>query len=124
MGLSVANFDLQVSSEADHARVRVIGRPSIDQMLSLIHLLGVDSGNWRHGVVLVDLRAVQTEFTPEEQFRIGQESACSLAHLDKVASLVPRERLTRISERAARREGANVRVFDDEQTALDWLRTL
>jgi hypothetical protein len=122
MHATVMNFDLFVANEVDHARVMVAGHPPYDQMLSMIHLLGVDSSDWGHGVLLVDLREVATQFTPEEQFRIGQEAALSLAHLRKVASLVPPERITRISEKAARRNGTDVRVFGDEQAALAWLR--
>jgi hypothetical protein len=122
MNETVMNFDLFVASEADHARVRVAGHPTFDQVLCLIHLLGVDSEGWGHEVLLVDLREVATLFTPQEQFRIGEEAALSLAHLRKVASLVPPERITRISEKAARRNGTNARVFGDEQAALAWLR--
>ena len=122
MNQTVMNFDLHVAQEVDHARVNVAGHPSFDQVLSMIHLLGIDSGGWDLDVLLVDLREVQTVFTREEQFRIGLEAALSLAHLRKVASLVPPERITRISEKAARRNGTNVRVFGNEQAALAWLR--
>lgn len=122
MAATVMNFDLFISDEVDHARVKVAGRPTIDQMISLVHLLGVDSDNWTHRVLLVDLREVHTVFTPQEQFQLGQEAALSLAHLRKVASVVPPERITRISEKAAQRDGTNVRVFVDEDSALRWLR--
>jgi hypothetical protein len=116
------NFDLHVTHEAELARVKVAGHPSFEQVVSMIHLLGVDSGEWAVGALLVDLRDVLTVFSREEQFRIGLEAALSLAHLRKVASLVPPERITRISEKAARRNGTNVRVFGNEQAALAWLR--
>jgi hypothetical protein len=82
----------------------------------------VDSGEWEPEVLLLDMRQVETVFTREQQFRLGQEAALSLAHLRKVATLVPAERITRVSEKAARRNGTNVRVFGDEQAALAWLR--
>jgi uncharacterized membrane protein len=41
--------------------------------------------------------------------------------MDRIASLVPAGRITRVSEKAARRNGVNVCVFDDEQAALAWL---
>ena len=116
------NFDLHVATEGDHGRVKVTGHPSFEQLLCMIHLLGVDSGGWPHEVLLVDLREVETSFTREEQFRIGEEAALSLAHLRKVASLVKPARITRIGEKAARRNGTNVRVFADEKEALAWLR--
>lgn len=88
-----------------------------------MHLLGVDSGSWKHELLLVDLRRVSTQFSQEEQFAIGQEAATSLAHMRRIASVVPTHRVTRISEKAARRNGTNVCVFDDEKEALDWLKT-
>jgi hypothetical protein len=122
MGETVTNFDLSIVMEADHVRVTVAGQPSIDQMLSLIHLLGVDSGGWEHDVLAVDLRQVQTPFSTQEQFQLGQQAAASLAHMRRVASIVPPERVTRVSERAAQRDGTNVRVFSDESEAMAWLR--
>lgn len=115
------SFDLAIQGEDRFIRVAVTGLPSIGQLLSLIHLLGVESETWEQDKVLVDLRAVETEFTREEQFRIGEDAAASLSHMDRIASLVPTERITRVSEKAARRNGANVCVFDDEQAAIAWL---
>jgi hypothetical protein len=122
MDPTVMNFDLFFGTEADHGRVKLAGHPTFEQVVSMIHLLGVDSSGWPHEVLLVDLREVHTQFTPGEQFRIGEEAALSLAHLRKVASLVAPERITRIGEKAAQRNGTNVRVFADEEAALAWLR--
>ena len=90
----------------------------------MIHLLGVESVTWPAPRILVDLRGVGTPFTRPEQFRIGEAAAASLSHMEKIASLVPAERVTRVSEKAARRNGANVSVFDDEQAALERLSVL
>ncbi|GAB3762700.1 hypothetical protein GCM10028796_14890 [Ramlibacter monticola] len=116
------NFDLFVGNEVDHARVEVAGHPSFDQLVSLLHLLGVDSGGWEHPVLLLDLREMQTRFTPEQQVCIGREAALSLAHLRRVAAVVQPERITRVAEKAARRNGTNIRVFAEEAAALAWLR--
>jgi len=115
------DFDVAIDSTAHYIRVQVTGAPALGQLLSLIHLLGVDSETWQEDKVLVDLRGVVTPFSRPEQFRIGEEAAASMSHLDRIASLVPPERLTRVSEKAARRNGVNVRVFDDEREAIAWL---
>jgi hypothetical protein len=115
------SFDLAIDRTAQYVRVTVTGRPSLGQMLSLIHLLGVESETWQDDKVLVDLRGVSTPFEPVEQFRIGEEAAASLSHMERIASLVPADRVTRVSEKAARRNGTNVRVFDDEAAAVAWL---
>ena len=117
------SYDVSVTQQAFYTRVAITGAPTIDQLLSLVHLMGVDSDSWKHDCLLVDLRKVSTPFTETEQFSIGKEAAASLAHLRKIASVVPAERVTRISERAARRDGTNVCVFDDEKEALAWLRS-
>jgi hypothetical protein len=121
MNESDIGFDIGIAPGPHFIRVTVTGQPSLGQLLSLIHLLGVESETWQDDRVLVDLRSVATPFTREEQFRIGEEAAASLSHMEKIASLVPPERLTRVSEKAARRNGANVSVFDDEAAAVDWL---
>jgi hypothetical protein len=115
------SFDLAIRRESRFIRVAVTGLPSIGQLLSLIHLLGVESETWEQDKVLVDLRAVQTEFTREDQFRIGEEAAASLSHMDRIASVVLSEKITRVSEKAARRNGVNVCVFADEESAIAWL---
>ena len=121
MAESALTFDLAILREARFIRVVVTGLPSIGQLLSLIHLLGVESETWEQDRVLVDLRAVETDFSREEQFRIGEEAGISLSHMDRIASVVPASRITRVSEKAARRNGVNVCVFGDEQEALAWL---
>jgi len=116
------DFDLVIDEAAHFVRVTVSGSPALGQMLSMIHLIGVESETWEEGKVLFDLRGVATAFDHAEQFRIGEEVSASLPHMQRIASLVQPERVTRVSEKAARRNGSNVRVFDDEAAAIDWLR--
>ena len=116
------NFDVAIDNRAHYIRVTVTGHPEIDELLSMIHLLGVESETWPEHRVLVDLRGVDTPFSRLDQFRIGEEAASSLSHMDKIASVVPPERITRVSERAAQRNGTNVRVFEQEGEAEAWLR--
>jgi len=100
-------FDVAIDLGMHFVRITVSGRPAIEELLSMIHLLGVESETWNEDRVLVDLRAVQTVFTLLDHYRIGEEAAASL---------------TRMSEKAARRSGTNVRVFDDERAAVAWLQ--
>jgi hypothetical protein len=117
------SFDVAIDQNPHFVRVTVTGELEIDQLLSMIHLLGVDSETWSDDRVLVDLRSVRTEFSLLDQYRIGQEAATSLSHMGKIASLVRPERVTRMSEKAAQRSGTNVRVFDDERAATEWLQS-
>jgi hypothetical protein len=115
------SFDVAVARTSRYVRVTVTGVPGIDELLSMIHLLGVESETWQDDRVLVDLRGVATEFSRQEQFRLGEETAASLSHMEKIASVVPAERVTRVSEKTAKRMGANLCVFDDEAAAIRWL---
>lgn len=115
-------YDVLIGQDAHFARVKVTGHPTLDQLLSLFHLLSVKSESWVHDTLLVDLRGVEAEFTEQEQAELGREVADSLAHLRRVASVVPSHRITRISERAARLNGMDVCVFDSEEDAAAWLR--
>ena len=118
------SFDVSVTQKQFYTRVAITGSPSFDQLISLVHVLGVDSNSWKHDALLVDLRKVSTPFSESEQRSLGHETACSLAHLRKIASVVPPDRITRISEKAARRNGTKVTVFDDEKEALAWLKEI
>jgi hypothetical protein len=116
------NFDVAIDQGLHFVRITVSGRPAFEDLLSMIHLLGVESEAWNEDRVLMDLRAVQPVFTLQDHYRIGEEVAASLSHMDRIASLVPPERVTRMSEKAARRSGTNARVFDEEREAVAWLQ--
>ena len=115
------SFDVAIARTTRYVRVTVTGEPDVAELLSMIHLLGVESETWQDDRVLVDLRKVVTVFTRHEQFRIGEETAASMSHMEKIASVVPTERITRVSEKTAKRMGANLCVFDDEKAAIRWL---
>lgn len=70
---------------------------------------------------LFDLRQVHGALTFTEQFLLGEMAVKYMDHLDRVASLVPPERITRTSEQVARAQGMQLRIFTDEQAARAWL---
>jgi hypothetical protein len=71
--------------------------------------------------LLINLMDVVGTFGPEQQRDIGLLAFRHLSHLEKVASLVPPEKLTRVSEAAARAQGMELRVFSNLPDAIDWL---
>ena len=71
--------------------------------------------------LLINLLDVVGTLRPGEQQRIGVLACQHLSHLEKVASLVLPEKLTRISEAAARAQGMELRVFTSLGEAVDWL---
>ena len=102
-------------------RVVLSGSPSVGHILSLLHVLGVESETWPHPRFVFDVLGVATPLAIQDEFEIGLQMSASFRHLERVAILVRPERVTRVSERAAMRNGAEVRVFDLESAALAWM---
>jgi hypothetical protein len=71
--------------------------------------------------LLINLMDVVGTFGPEQQRAIGLLAYHHLGHLERVASLVPPEKLTRLSEAAARAQGMELRVFCELSEAIGWL---
>jgi hypothetical protein len=76
---------------------------------------------WGDRLLLINLMDVVGTFGPEQQRDLGLLAYRYLAHLQKVASLVPPDKLTRVSEAAARAQGMELRVFTQLTDAIDWL---
>ena len=92
---------------------------SAEPVLQELHERTRETGARR---LLINLLDVVGTFGPEEQQIIGLLAYKYLSHLEKVASLVAPEKLTRISEGAARKKGMELRVFTTLPEAVDWLR--
>ena len=114
-------FTIQLSRLPGYVRVQVAGAASIREFVELISTIGQETVYWSDRRVLVDVRQVEGELTPTEQIFLGELIAQDLAHIERVASIVPPARLTRNSERAAQELGSQLRVFDDENEALAWI---
>jgi DNA-directed RNA polymerase subunit F len=71
--------------------------------------------------LLINLLDVVGTLGPEQQQGLGQLAARYLSHLEKVASLVPPEKITRVSEAAAQAQGMRLRVFVNITEAVAWL---
>lgn len=111
----------QVTRLPGYVRVQVAGPASIREFVELIATIGQETVYWSDRRVVVDLRQIDGELTPTEQIFIGELVAQDLAHIERMASIVPPVRLTRNSERAAQELGSQLRVFDDEDEALAWI---
>ncbi len=71
--------------------------------------------------LLIDLLDVPGTLDSREHERIGRQVAQHLGHLEKIASLVPAAKITRLSERGAQACGVQLRVFSERRAAMDWL---
>ena len=114
MKVTVQHFD-------GYNAVRVSGAPGLDEFMDLIRHIAEESRAWPQRLLLVDLREVTSIRTFTEQFSIGEEAGRRLKHLRRIASVVPEDRITRTSEKAARHTGVELRVFTSEAEAVQWL---
>lgn len=112
-------FDIE--HREGYSILRVQGEPTLGQFLSLLQLVGVESASWPVRRALLDLRGVRTLTAFTEHYAVGEEVARQLQHLHRIASVVPPDRITRASEKTARRRGINLVVFTSEAEAVAWL---
>lgn len=71
--------------------------------------------------LLINLMDVVGTFGPDQQRDIGMLAHRYLSHLERVASLVPPDKITRVSEAAAQSQGLQLRVFTQLTDAIEWL---
>jgi hypothetical protein len=83
----------------------------------------IESETRKHGDrrLLINLLDVVGTFGKAEHAQMGQLLVRHLSHLEKVASLVPEEKITRVSEQTARAQGMELRVFTVLGEAIAWL---
>jgi hypothetical protein len=71
--------------------------------------------------LLVDLTDVVGTLGPREHEALGLLAVKYLSHLERVASLVPQDKITRVSEATAQAQGMQLKVFTDFTGAVSWL---
>ena len=114
-------FDVTVKRHPEYVRCNVAGPTSLKSFAELLVKMAADIDRFEDDRVLLDLRKVKGRLTTSEQQLVGEMAAVKLPLLFKLASIVPVGEITRNSERAAAGKGLQVRVFDSEPAALDWL---
>lgn len=114
-------FHSIIHRSAKFVRWRVSGPNSLGNFVTLIDAVAAETRRRGDSKVMVDLRAVEGTLKFTDQLSVGELVALRLAHLAKLASVVPPEQVTRNSERVALRKGVQLRVFSQEEDAAAWL---
>ncbi|MGE0332579.1 MAG: hypothetical protein AB7P37_18020 [Ramlibacter sp.] len=114
-------FDIRIDRHPEYVKFSMEGTASMPNFIALVDTVEAETIFWSDRNALFDLRAVQDELAPEEQVFLGELVGRSLAHLDRLASVVPAQRITRRSEGAAQQMGVRLRVFADVHEATQWL---
>lgn len=104
-----------------YVRVTVEGEASIKEFVDLVQATEQETVYWSDRRLMVDLRRITGQLDPAEQVFLGELVAQNLSHLERVASVVPAEQITRNSENAAQQLGMQLRVFSSQDEAAAWL---
>jgi len=111
----------RIEHRSGYSVVALRGDPSLGQFLSFIELMGAETSSWQVARGLFDLREITTLKSVTDHVAIGQAVVRFLAHMDRIASVVPPDRATGISRKEAQGAGVNLAVFVDEGAAVEWL---
>ena len=114
-------FAVALTRFTQYVQLAVSGPATMKNFVELVDTLGRETVLWSDRRVLVDLREVEGELTATEQIFLGELVAQDLPHLERVASVVPAERITRNSEAAAQDLGMKLRVFTSKDEAIGWV---
>ncbi len=118
---AVAPLEVTVHRLQEFTSVKVTGHATLAAFAQLILEVGGQTRDRGDKRVLVDLLGVEGQLKFTEHFRMGEQAAAHLQHLDKIASVVPADKITHTSEKAALQQGLQLRVFTSMNDAIRWL---
>ena len=101
--------------------VEVTALAFVEIAVPALHEIAERTRQQKDRKLLINLMDVVGTFGPDQQRELGLLAHRYLVHLEKVASLVPPDKLTRVSEAAAQSQGLQLRVFTQLTDAIDWL---
>lgn len=114
-------MQVQVERSGKLLRIELTGATGLEELLAFIRALGPDTRTQGDRLVLMNLLALEADFNMTGHMLLGQQAAEYLQHIDRLASVVPADQITRTSEKAARAKGLQLSVFGAEAEALAWL---
>jgi hypothetical protein len=111
----------QILRTPQFTSVTLTGPASLDDFVGLMASLGEQTRRQGDRRILVDLLGVVGDLKFTDHFQLGSQAAQLLRHLDKLASVVPADKITRTSEKVAQKQGFQLRVFTTVEEAARWL---
>jgi hypothetical protein len=99
----------------------VHGEGSLGNLHHLIDVVARDTLGSTDTRVMLNLLAVAEQMNFTDRFSLGEQVARRLAHLERLAAVVPAERYTGTGEKVATAHGVRLRVFATVAQAVAWL---
>ena len=104
-----------------HAECRLEGLALLEGWERVLPRIGQATADAGDSALLIVIEGLVGFLGTPERQKVGELCADHLMHLRKVALLVPPQKLTGVTQRAARECGLDLRVFQDGAAARDWL---
>ncbi len=120
--LRLSALEVSIHRLPEFVSVKLSGPATIDDFVRLIGELGEESRRLGDRRMLVDQLDIPGTLKFTDHFRIGEEVARHFQHLEKLATVVPPDKITRTSEKVALRQGLQLRVFTTINDAIRWLQ--
>ncbi|HEY0885398.1 MAG TPA: STAS/SEC14 domain-containing protein [Ramlibacter sp.] len=120
--LRLPSLEASIRRLPEFTSVKLSGPATIEDFVHLIRQAGEESRLLGDRRMLVDQLDIPVTLKFTDQFRIGEEVARHLQHLEKLATVVPPDKITRTSEKVAVRHGLQLRVFTTVTEAIRWLQ--
>jgi hypothetical protein len=114
-------FEVSIHRLPEFTSVKLSGPATLDDFVALIEGMADESRRLRDRRMLVDQLEITTTLKFTDHFRIGEEVARHMQHLEKMASVVPPDKITHTSEKVAVQQGMQLRVFTSMTDAIHWL---
>ena len=103
------------------AVAEVSGLAFVEDALEVLERIAQETRTHGDKRLLINLLDVVGTMEREDHAYLGQLAFQHLAHLEKVASLVGEDKITRVSQETAMGLGLQLRVFTSVGDAIEWL---
>ncbi|MEO7548657.1 MAG: STAS/SEC14 domain-containing protein [Ramlibacter sp.] len=114
-------LQVRVSRNPEFVLVEVSGPASMEDLAALVVNMREQTKAAADKRAVVDLQGVDGTLSFTDHFQIGHHVSRQMRHLERLASVVPPDKITRTSEKVATSMGMNLRVFTRLEDALAWI---
>jgi hypothetical protein len=115
-------FSLSAQRGLPYLAVEARGPATLAELCAYVDFAAALAHRTHRSRALLDLLQVEISLSFTEHLQLGSHAAERLKPLERVASVVPARYRTGSSEKAAQKNGLNLRTFTSLEEALAWLQ--
>jgi predicted nucleic acid-binding Zn ribbon protein len=114
-------FRLSITRSPRMAAAQVTALASHDEAQEIVMAIAEQTREHGDKRLLIDLTDFVGTLDIDSHRWAGELVFRHLSHLERIASLVPEDKITRVSEQTAQAHGVQLRVFAELTSAVEWL---